>query len=472
MIKCPNCTAQLKFEVTDQKIKCDYCGCSFNPAELKASLNVASEKENVDTSDTKVEEVKEEIEATSYNCDNCGATLLVYDDTAVTFCNYCGSSNVIKSRLIKQTKPDFIIPFKITREKCVELYKKKIKSNIFAPRHMLEDVVVNNFRGIYMPYEIYNYEANPRLSCSGRKYYKSVGNYDYYHLYTITGDLDGHVNGLSYDLVSRFHDKYSEAIGPYDYSKRKEFNPAYISGFYADSVDISSNLYGKEAEDNAEKIANSVLEKDKRFAQYGCISPKVDMWLSDRKVAMYPVYFLGMRDKDNKNIYYAVVNGQTGKVAIDIPIDYSRYIVISLILAILLFIVFQGLTLNVYVPLGFSMVAAVIAFVFGRILISNINKNKSLENDKGYLNKTCRNIDKNTKKVKNDVGLISILCPLFGFLLPAAVMISGIVDDIYFYGAAIISCLLVLISFYDIVIKYNDLSKNKIPQLEKRGGDN
>lgn len=472
MIKCPNCTAQLAFEVSDQKIKCDYCGSSFEPAELRAILNVASEKENVEATNTQVEEVKEEIEATSYNCDNCGATLLVYDDTAVTFCNYCGSSNVIKSRLIKQTKPDFIIPFEITKEKCIELYKNKIKKNIFAPRHMLEDVVVNNFRGIYMPYEIYNYEANPRLSCSGRKYYKTVGNYDYYHIYTITGDLDGHINGLSYDLVSRFHDKYSEAIGPYDYSKRKEFNPAYISGFYADSVDISGNLYGQEAEDNAENIASSILRKDKRFAQHGCSSPKADMWLSDRKVAMYPVYFLGMRDKANKNIYYAVVNGQTGKVAIDIPIDYSRYIVVSLILSILLFFVFQGLTMDIYVPLGFSMAAAVVAFILGRILTSNINKSKSLENDKGYLNKACKNPSGNKDKVKKDIGIVSILCPIFGFLIPLGVMVSDLVADIYFYGAAIFSCVLVLISFYDIVIKYNDLSKNKIPQLEKRGGDN
>lgn len=472
MIKCPNCTAQLAFEVTDQKVKCDYCGSSFEPSELRASLNVASEKENVEANNAQVEEVKEEIEATSYNCDNCGATLLVFDDTAVTFCNYCGSSNVIKSKLIKQTKPDYIIPFEITKEKCVELYKNKIKRNIFAPRHMLDDVVVNNFRGIYMPYEIYNYEANPRLSCSGRKYYKRVGNYDYYHIYSITGELNGHVNGLSYDLVSRFHDKYSEAIGPYDYSKRKEFNPAYISGFYADSVDISGNLYGKEAEDNAENIANNILRKDRRFAQYGCSSPKADMWLSDRKVAMYPVYFLGMRDKDNKNIYYAVVNGQTGKVAIDIPIDYSRYIVASLILAVLLFFVFQGLTLDINAPLAISMIAAVIAFILGRILTSSINKNKTLENDKGHLNKNSRNTDGEKVKVKKDIGFISILCPIFGFILPLGVFASDIVADIYYYGAAIVSCLLVLISFYDIVIKYNELSKNKIPQLEKRGGDN
>ena len=472
MIKCPNCTAQLTFEVTDQKVKCDYCGSSFEPAELRASLNVAEEKENIVENVNQVEEVKEEIEATSFNCDNCGATLLVYDDTAVTFCNYCGSSNVIKSKLIKQTKPDFIIPFEITKEKCIELYKRKIKKNIFAPRHMLEDVVVNNFRGIYMPYEIYNYEANPKLSCSGRKYYKTVGNYDYYHLYSITGELDGHVNGLSYDLVSRFHDKYSEAIGPYDYTKRKEFNPAYISGFYADSADISGNLYGKEAEESAEKIANDILIRDRRFSQHGCTSPKADMWLSDRKVAMYPVYFLGMRDKENKNIYYAVVNGQTGKVAIDIPIDYTRYIVVSLILAVLLFFVFQACTMDINIPLYFSMAAAVCGFILGRILTSNINKNKSLENDKGYLNKMCKNPDGAKNSVKKDVGIISILCPIFAFIIPLGVLVSSIVTDAYFYGAAIISCVLVLISFYDIVIKYNELSKNKIPQLEKRGGDN
>ena len=52
------------------------------------------------------------------------------------------------------------------------------------------------------------------------------------------------------------------------------------------------------------------------------------------------------------------------------------------------------------------------------------------------------------------------------------VLMSNLASDLYFYGAAIVSCILVLVSFYDIVIRYNELSKNKIPQLEKRGGDN
>ena len=159
-------------------------------------------------------------------------------------------------------------------------------------------------------------------------------------------------------------------------------------------------------------------------------------------------------------------------MAFDITIDYSRYIVGSFILAVFLFFVFQGLTLDINAPLAISMIAAVIAFILGRILTSSINKNKTLENDKGHLNKNSRNTDGEKVKVKKDVGLISILCPIFGFILPLGVFASDIVADIYYYGAAIVSCLLVLISFYDIVIKYNELSKNKIPQLEKRGGDN
>ena len=463
MIKCPNCTAQLAYNVNDLHVKCDYCGCSFNPEELKASINVAEEKIEKQV----VEELVEEIEAVSYNCDNCGATLLVFDDTAVTFCNYCGSSNMIKSNLIKQTKPDYIIPFEIDKEKCIELYKKKIKKSFFAPRHMLDDVVVNNFRGIYMPYEIYNFVPNRKLSCTGRKYYKTFMNYEYYHIYGITGDVDGYINGLSYDCVSRFHDKYSEAIGPFDFSKAKEFNPAYISGFYADSIDISKNLYEDEASETANKIAKNLLSKDDRFIKHGCNDPFVNMISSERKVAMYPVYFLGMRDKDNKNIYYAVVNGQTGKVAIDIPIDYKRYIFASLILSVVLFLVFQLLTLDVFLPVYFSIGSAIIAFILGISLTSSIEKKQSLEADKGYINKNKKKLD-----VKSNSGIISIIFPIIAVVLSLLLLNSKIASDFFFYGVSIISCILVLISFYDIVCQYNKLSKNKIPQLDKRGGDN
>ena len=45
------------------------------------------------------------------------------------------------------------------------------------------------------------------------------------------------------------------------------------------------------------------------------------------------------------------------------------------------------------------------------------------------------------------------------------------VHDSYYYGVALISFLLVILSFKDLVDEFNMLVTNKLPQLEKRGGD-
>ena len=55
--------------------------------------------------------------------------------------------------------------------------------------------------------------------------------------------------------------------------------------------------------------------------------------ISDVKTAYYPVYFLAIKNKNN-TVSYAAVNGQTGKVAVEMPIDFKKYIIFTLILAI------------------------------------------------------------------------------------------------------------------------------------------
>lgn len=50
---------------------------------------------------------------------------------------------------------------------------------------------------------------------------------------------------------------------------------------------------------------------------------------------MFPVWFLSYRNKDR--VAYATVNGQTGKVAADLPVSLMRYFIGSVILAIPIF---------------------------------------------------------------------------------------------------------------------------------------
>jgi hypothetical protein len=60
---------------------------------------------------------------------------------------------------------------------------------------------------------------------------------------------------------------------------------------------------------------------------------------------------------------------------------------------------------------------------------------------------------------------------MFAILLPLLVLVFNFVEDAYYYGSSIISLLLVLLSFKDLVDEHNLLVSNKIPQLDKRGGD-
>ena len=360
MIKCPNCGAELEFDPKSKSIKCDYCGSKFNPAKLKTKISVSKEE---------VIDEKNSYEGKSYTCSQCGATLLTFDETAITFCSYCGSQAMIESKMIKTNNPDFIIPFNKTKEECIANYLKKIRKSFFAPSYMKKDTVVNKFRGIYIPYCVYKVSCHDNCSNTGSKYNHRSGDYVYYDDYSVVVRTDSEYEGMSYDLISKYYDKFSQAI-PFDYKSCKEFNFNYLPGFYADTKDIDIDSYDYVAKGVAESDASCKLSRVKEIKKYHVENPKVPMKIEERKTGMFPVYFLAIRDKDNKHINYAVINGDNGKVAADIPIDFKKYIFVTLLLTVLIF-----LLINSYLVI---IPKTILIFSVGMALISGIISNNQL----------------------------------------------------------------------------------------------
>lgn len=446
--------AQLEFDAKSQNVKCDYCGSTFNPKELKTEVKKASEKKENET-----------FEGRSYSCSQCGATLLTFDETAITFCSYCGSQAMIESKMIKKNKPEFIIPFKKTKEDCIRAYKNKVSSSLFAPSYMKSDVVVNKFRGIYIPYCIYKMSFHGDNINRGKKYKYRSGDYVYYDDFDIHAEVDADYDGVSYDMVSNLYDRFSHAI-PHDSREAEPFNTNYLAGFYADTSDVDAYVY----EDNAVKIANNDsvnhMRKKRMYARYGCSNPKVKFQVSERKNGMFPLYFLAIRDKENQYVNYAVVNGQTGKVVVDLPVDFKKYILGALLLTIPIFLLINSSF--VIVPKSvciFSIVAAFVSLIISSFQYDKIHIRENHLDDEGYMYLSKRRIKVNSKdKFKY------IVKQLIGAILGIAVLIINFVADYYYYGASIIILLLVIWSFYDLVKEHNLLVSTKLPQLEKRGG--
>ena len=453
MIKCPNCTGEMEYDVGSSSVKCQYCGSIFNPNELNAEVKASGENKGTET-----------FEGKSFTCSQCGATLLTFDETAITFCSYCGSQAMIESKMMKQNNPDFIIPFEKSKEECINNYKRIVTKALFAPSYLKDSLTLEKFRGIYIPYVIYKIGYNGATMNKGRKYSHRCGDYEYYTKYDVEFDVSATYDGISYDLLSKFYDKFSNAI-PYDYHKKVPFNPNYLVGFYADTMDVKKDLYALEARNTAKNDFTSRARKYKEFNSYGVSYPTAPLENQDMKIGMYPVYFLAMRDKKNKKINYAVVNGQSGEVAAELPVDFKKYIIGSLIITVIIFLLIDSLL--VITP----RVLALIASAFGIISLfvssnqyNQLKKREDNSDDLGFMAVHTNDNPNKKTKFRHKKLIIAILLPVVAFTF-------NFVDDLYYYGAALIAFSLVIMSFYRILNEHNALVSNKIPQLEARGGD-
>jgi len=325
MYACPNCNAGLKYDIASGMLGCEYCNTKYDPYEM-------------DGPQTAVE--NDTLEVTVFSCSQCGGELYTTDTTVAGFCSFCGSTTVLNSRIEKTLRPDYIIPFQKTKEDCKNAYAKMMCFAIFAPKELKNKDCIDSFRGIYMPYWMYDVRYADRVEIQGVQE-RMVDEYKVESFYRLSGDLDAGYKGISYDGSSSFSDNISEKIAPFDVKHMKEFTPAFLSGFYGDTADVASEVYKKDALQSAENMTVNYLKKHEKFKEFEIrdkesVRRELNPSSQDVHRAMLPVWFMSYRNHDR--IAYATVNGQTGKVVVDLPVDIRKYLFGTLLLAIPIFV--------------------------------------------------------------------------------------------------------------------------------------
>lgn len=452
-MKCSKCGGDVRFNPKRQGLLCEYCGTFTEIDESKQEVDYAQNELG-------------ENELSEYKCLNCGATLLTFDDTAVTFCSYCKSSVVVKTEFERGKDPDLVIPFKISKSECEDIYKKYLKKFLFVPDYLKESTTISKFRGIYMPYAVYKMEKHGNQMFMGSKYSHRRGNYDYYNDYIIHADIDAECDGIAYDISSKFEDRFSKAISPFNYEDAKPFDIRYLSGFYADSPDVIKKMYSDDAIKVAKKFASSNLRKNRELRKYGCNNPEVYFVTSDIKTAYYPVYFLAIEDMKG-DISYAVINGQTGKIIAEVPIDYKKFIKHTILLAIPIFVSLNiVITLTPHVITGFALLMSLANLKFFEIQKKKIEEKEERIGDKGIMHKTSNQSLENEDKKSSFNNLLLVL----SIIIPLIVLLINPVEDTYYYIVSLITIGITMWTIFNLVKQHNRLSARKPSQLGKRGG--
>lgn len=379
MYECPKCGGELRFDIASQKLICAHCKGTTEYTDLK------------EESAAKGSGDPEENEAYFFQCPNCGGRIMSTNLTAAEYCTYCGSFVELQREKGSFRRGDCIVPFKKTKEEVKELYAQTVAKKIYAPSAMRDPSFLDRFRGIYMPYWLYDVKLGPDIRFTAQTTERD-GNYEIKKSHALTCKTELSFDGVPYDASSSLRDSLGQAVTPFETKDMIPYTPAVMLGFYADRPDTPAEAYEEEAQDAAAEVAFEQITEAAGFSDPKPDKPddihklrnQMKVRLEKVRSAYLPVWFLTWRDKDR--VAYSVVNGQTGEVCAELPVSFGKYLLFSLLTAVPLFaVIYFLLTITPYTMLFFAgLLAVVMGQVYTRQLTA-IARREMHADDKGYL---------------------------------------------------------------------------------------
>lgn len=339
---CPSCGGPLAYKPGLPKIKCEYCETEFSAEQLAAFYGqkeqMAAAAQNAkeakwDSKDAGKEWSAEEAAFfRAFTCSSCGAEVTCDENTMATECVYCGNPTMIAARFSGTLKPDYIIPFKKSKEEAVEALKKFYDGKWLLPGAFTENNRVEHIQGLYVPFWMFNSKVralasirgeNDHIFTTGRVTYKETS------VYECTREGEMSFEKIPADGSVKMADDYMDSIEPFDYSDLVPFQASYMAGFLADRYDVSA----EENEDRVNTRINSTAENVLQGTVRGydriyvnqCAVEKLD---SSVEYAMVPVWILTTRYQDKP--YTFMMNGQTGKMVGALPYSSGKAMLATL----------------------------------------------------------------------------------------------------------------------------------------------
>ena len=354
--QCPACTGPLHYSAKSGKLACDYCGSSFDVAEIEAlyarkeaeadaakqaadakaeaaqaakdeAAEAAAASGGWDTSDLSRDWGAEADGLRVYSCPSCGAELICDQSTAATACPYCGNPAIVPGQFSGALRPDYILPFRLSKDDAVQALRAHYKGKPFLPRSFTSANHIEQIQGVYVPFWLFDGGAEGAASyrASNTNVFET-GDYEitetrHYHVVR-AGSLA--FEKIPVDASSKMPDDHMDSIEPFGYAQLRPFSTAYLPGYLADKYDVTID----DSRDWADTRCRETLAQALRdtVTGYGaCVTEREDIALRRGKVhyALLPVWMLSTKWRGQDFLF--AMNGQTGKLVGDLPTDRGRF---------------------------------------------------------------------------------------------------------------------------------------------------
>ncbi len=341
--QCPACHGPLQFSANSGKLECEYCESKFTteevetfykPREEAAAEAFGAEEETAfsepetpwDFSELSGDWGRDGEGMKAYSCPSCGAELICDDTTAATSCPYCGNNTIVPGQFAGSLKPDLILPFRLDKNAAVAALKAHYKGKWLLPEVFSQENHLKEIQGVYVPFWLYDAQVDVDARFRGintwvtRRADYEITNRDFFQVCR-QGTVE--FTAVPVDGSSKMNDEYMDSLEPFDYTQAKPFSTAYLPGYLADRYDQTADSCAKRVDDRCENAAVAAMRATVLGYQEILESGhKANIRRGKVHYALLPVWVLHTRWQNQD--YLFMMNGQTGKLVGDLPVDRKK----------------------------------------------------------------------------------------------------------------------------------------------------
>lgn len=247
---CSQCGAKLEFAPGTHVLRCSHCGAENAIARPSGPV----EELDFHAQLLRLAEQQDTIDAPIVKCSACAAEMNRPPNATAMRCPFCGADIVMQGSSKQTIKPRSLLPFKVTRQQAVDLFRKWIGGLWFAPGGLKEYARgESRIDGLYMPAWTYDCDTTSQYNGSRGDYYYVTQTYTTVEngqtvtrtrqvRHTRWTSASGTVQRSFDDLLvlaSRsLPAKHAQRLEPWDLGELVPYVDDYLSGFLAERYQV------------------------------------------------------------------------------------------------------------------------------------------------------------------------------------------------------------------------------------------
>jgi DNA-directed RNA polymerase subunit RPC12/RpoP len=378
---CPQCGATISYNALVEGVKCEYCGYEFKTAAEVEGRSAQQFEFTVET----MEEASNGwgVDRFELACQNCGAKTSIPTEKLTYTCPFCGSNKVIQNQNVQDIlRPKVLIPFQLGENECEKIFKGWLGSHWMTPSTLKNLVNFENFVKIYLPFWTFDSTTDADWKAEvghpkteqyydhGSKSWKTRTRIDWRWE---SGNVQLKIDDLLVPGTERVSARHLSSVQNNDLSALVKYEPSFLAGMQAKNYDISLEAAWDVARQNMREKTRLACRDQ---ASTGMIRNfRMDLDFKDENWRLILLPFFMTSYRFNSKVFQVLINGQTGKISGQRPVDWTKvWLVVAALLAPGVFLGMLGLlTLplgGVGAPIGvFGLCLLFIGLVIGIVIL-------------------------------------------------------------------------------------------------------